>query len=136
LECGLLGHQFPLQIDQHVGARLRVGRIEFCLSQEALGERFGVSFHQIQKYERGAYRISASRLFVLANALLVPVQFFFDGLDDDGPQSAGSEDTDLYRFIASSAGVTLALAFSRIGNHEIRQRVIDLVHALAKQDGL
>jgi transcriptional regulator with XRE-family HTH domain len=125
-------HQTAAEIDQHVGARLRVRRIETGLSQEALGERLGVSFQQIQKYERGANRISASRLFVLANALSVPVQFFFDGLDDDAPLAAAPEGDELYRFIASSDGVALALAFSKISDQKIRRSVIDLVRTLAE----
>ena len=72
-----MGIRNATEIDQYVGSRMRVRRIEIGMSQEALGDQLGVTFQQVQKYERGANRISASRLFFLANALGVPIGFFY-----------------------------------------------------------
>lgn len=72
-------------VDVHVGARLRLRRILLGLSQEKLGEALGLSFQQVQKYERGSNRVSASRLWQIAKVLEVPVSFFFDDMpDEDG----------------------------------------------------
>lgn len=122
------------EIDQHVGARLRIRRLAIEMSQESLGERLGVSFQQIQKYERGSNRISASRLFFLADALDVPVAHFFDGLDDSGRVSGEAVPDDLYAFITSPDGVALAAAFSSIDDQAVRRKLVELARAVGGGD--
>ncbi|WP_109261561.1 helix-turn-helix domain-containing protein [Hyphobacterium indicum] len=124
------------QIDAHVGSRVRLRRQLMKMSQEKLGDELGVTFQQVQKYERGANRIGASRLYSLANVLDVPVNFFFDGLT--GVAAGGVAETEqspiVYDFIQSSDGVALAEAFSRIKTPKVRRRVLELVRSLADED--
>lgn len=79
----------PDPVDTHVGARVRERRLSLGMSQSTLGEHLGLTFQQIQKYERGANRISASKLWVIANFFEVPIEWFFDGL---GKTGKGQED--------------------------------------------
>jgi transcriptional regulator with XRE-family HTH domain len=104
----------PNYIDVHVGSRIRMRRQLINMSQEKLGELLGITFQQVQKYEKGANRISASRLFYSAKTLGVPVQFFFEGLPGldgaDGLKEGGTTD----EFVASlmtPEGIQLARAF-------------------------
>jgi len=123
-------------IDAHVGSRVRLRRQLMKLSQEKLGDALGVTFQQVQKYERGANRVGASRLYSLANVLDVPVNFFFEGLT--GVAAGGVAETEqspiVYDFIQSSDGVALAEAFSRIQTPKVRRRVLELVRSLADED--
>ena len=121
----------PTAIDQHVGARIRLRRCELEISQSDLGEALGVTFQQVQKYERGTNRVGASRLFFLAKTLEVPVQYFYEGLDEDGSTAipAAVNDT-LYDFIASPDGFDLARAFVAISDGKVRRSMIDLCRAL------
>ena len=122
----------PTSIDQHVGARLRLRRSLLDMSQSELGEKLGVTFQQVQKYERGTNRIGASRLFHVAKVMEVPVAYFFEGLDESGSSELKGEDSDtLYDFIASPDGLALASAFSAIKDQTVRRRVIDLLRSLA-----
>jgi transcriptional regulator with XRE-family HTH domain len=109
---------------------MRVRRIEIGMTQEALGDQLGVTFQQVQKYERGANRISASRLFFLATALGVPIGFFYEGLVGDGQLPATGPDDGLFGFISSPDGVAIAEAFSRIDSQPIRRRLIDLARTI------
>lgn len=124
------------QIDAHVGSRVRLRRQLMKMSQEKLGDELGVTFQQVQKYERGANRIGASRLYSLANVLDVPINFFFEGLT--GVAAGGVAETEqspiVYDFIQSSDGVALAEAFSRIKTPKVRRRVLELVRSLADED--
>lgn len=121
----------PTSIDQHVGARLRLRRTLLEMSQSELGEQLGVTFQQVQKYERGTNRIGASRLFHVAKVMQVPVAYFFEGLAEDGRSQLGNDDSDtLYDFIASPDGLALAAAFSSIKDQTVRRRVIDLLRSL------
>jgi len=123
------------QIDEHVGSRVRLRRQLLKMSQEKLGGELGVTFQQVQKYERGSNRIGASRLFRLSGVLDVPVAFFFDGLTPDA--SAGMAESAqspiIYDFIQSSDGVALAEAFSKITDSKVRRRILELVRALAAE---
>lgn len=125
----------PNPIDRHVGARVRLRRKMLKMSQETLGESLGVTFQQVQKYERGANRIGASRLFRTAHVLGVPVGYFFEGLQvSDNPVQGFAEDDQtplIYDFIASPEGVALASAFGRITDPQVRRRVLELVRALS-----
>jgi transcriptional regulator with XRE-family HTH domain len=124
------------QIDAHVGSRVRLRRQLLKMSQEKLGDELGVTFQQVQKYERGSNRIGASRLYSLSNVLDVPVSFFFEGLS--GVAAGGVAESDqspiVYDFIQSSDGVALAEAFSRIKTPKVRRRVLELVRSLADED--
>lgn len=124
----------PNPIDRHVGSRVRMRRLLVGLSQEKLGEALGITFQQIQKYEKGANRIGASRLQQIAKILAVPVEFFFDGAPS-GEVAAGfgemPQPSFVSEFMATSEGVQLTKAFVKINDPQIRRRVIDLVEAIA-----
>ncbi len=121
-------------VDIHVGARVRLRRLMLRMSQDKLGETLGVTFQQIQKYERGANRVSASRLWGMADVLNVPIQYFFEGLAEQA-LTGGFSDNDqtpmVYDFINSPDGVQLAAAFSRITDAKVRRQVLQLVRALS-----
>lgn len=123
-------------IDQHVGARMRLRRSQLDMSQSLLGEHLGVTFQQVQKYERGTNRIGASRLFNMSKIMGVPIQYFFEGLDESGHLDlAESESETLYDFIASTDGLDLAAAFSGIDDQGVRRRLIDLIRTLSTDKG-
>lgn len=132
----------PNPIDRHVGSRVRMRRMLAGISQEKLGEALGLTFQQIQKYEKGANRISASRLQQIAKKLEVPVSFFFDGAPSgDAPSATGatgfsdsSSTAYISDFLATSEGVQLTKAFVRIKSGRVRRRIVDLVEALAEED--
>ncbi len=136
------GSRKPNPIDAHVGSRVRLQRMLRGISQEKLGEKLGLTFQQIQKYEKGVNRIGASRLFELANVLGVPVQFFYDDapvLEERGalqPGFAEAPPTDSYvfEFLNTREGLELNRAFAKITDPATRRAVIDLVRALAKED--
>jgi len=128
----------PNPIDIHVGSRVRLRRMMLGMSQEKLGESLGITFQQIQKYEKGTNRIGASRLQHIARVLTVPVSFFFE----DAPGAPSSESSAggvaerpsasyVVDFLSSSEGVQLNKAFIRIKDPKIRRKVIELVRAMA-----
>jgi transcriptional regulator with XRE-family HTH domain len=126
----------PNPIDVHVGARLRLRRTLLGLSQEKLGEAVGITFQQLQKYERGANRISASRLFNLAQVLSVPVTFFFEDLPPAEEMISGKSsrsepsETDEFESMAKRETLELVRAYYRITDPAVRRRTFDLVKAL------
>lgn len=122
----------PNPIDIHVGARLRLRRTLLGLSQEKLGEAVGITFQQLQKYERGSNRISASRLYNLSQVLGVPVSFFFEDLPpgDADAALAGSAETDDFESMARRETLELVRAYYRITDPAVRKRTFDLVKAL------
>jgi transcriptional regulator with XRE-family HTH domain len=136
----LLGDPNP--IDVHVGARVRLRRTLMGMSQEKLGEAIGLTFQQVQKYERGANRVGASRLFDLSRVLDVPVSFFFDDMPDgvskQSPRliNAGTVDeiVDLPGSDPMTKRETLELvrAYYRITDPQVRRRIFDLAKVLAK----
>jgi transcriptional regulator with XRE-family HTH domain len=115
-------------VDSQVGARMRARRIGLGISQEDLGKAVGVSFQQIQKYEKGANRIGASRLQKLAHALEVPISYFFEGM---GGGEADGEGDDIIAFLATAQGLALARGFMRIKSAAVRRRILDFVAAVA-----
>ncbi len=131
----------PNPIDIHVGSRLRMRRMLLGLSQEKLGDLLGLTFQQVQKYEKGTNRIGASRLFELARILSVPVQFFYEGLPvaEDGNEGEPSESTEktssnskfIIDFVGSREGIELNRAFFRIADPKVRRSLIVLVKSLA-----
>ncbi|PZN48340.1 MAG: transcriptional regulator [Proteobacteria bacterium] len=128
----------PNPIDMHVGSRIRLRRNMLGMSQEKLGESLGITFQQIQKYEKGTNRVGASRLQAIASILGVPVAFFFENAPDHEPGRAGgfSEDaSSSYHvdFCSTPEGLQLNRAFVRIGDPKVRRKIIDLVKALADE---
>jgi transcriptional regulator with XRE-family HTH domain len=125
----------PNPIDTHVGSRIRLRRNMLGMSQEKLGENLGITFQQIQKYEKGTNRVGASRLQAIATILGVPVAFFFE--DAPGHETAGrgfSEDSSTafaVEFCSTTEGLQLNRAFVRIGDPKVRRKIIDLVKALS-----
>ncbi len=130
----------PNPIDIHVGSRVRFRRMLLGMSQEKLGELLGLTFQQVQKYEKGINRIGASRLFEIANVLGVNVQFFYDDAPDLGLPGAqagfaeGSNSDYVGGFLKSREGIELNRAFARISDPKVRRSVVDLVRSLADDD--
>ena len=125
----------PNPIDVHVGTRVRLRRQVMKMSQEKLGDQLGVTFQQVQKYERGANRVGASRLWKMSQVLEVPVGFFYDGLEQVGVITEFAEDDQMpivYDFINSTDGVNLAKAVSQIKNKAVRRQILELARSLAK----
>ena len=123
-------------VDVHVGGRVRLRRMLLGMSQEKLGEGLGLTFQQVQKYEKGANRIGASRLFELARILGVSVQYFFEELvsheGDGAPGFAESIGDDyLVEFLNSREGIELNRAFLRIEDPRARRAILELVRSLA-----
>jgi transcriptional regulator with XRE-family HTH domain len=120
-------------IDAHVGNRVRLRRMLVGMSQERLGELLGLTFQQVQKYEKGVNRIAAGRLFEISGILGVPVSFFYE--DIDGRRSVGfaegGEPPPVMEFVSSGEGLQLSLAFMRIEDPKVRRRILDLVRSLA-----
>jgi transcriptional regulator with XRE-family HTH domain len=127
----------PNPIDKHVGGRVRMQRMLLGMSQEKLGDAIGLTFQQVQKYEKGANRVSASRLQQISDVLGVPVTFFFD--DAPGPQRTASRDDApspdiLTDFLATSDGLALAKAFTRIKRAKVRRGIVRLVEEITGDD--
>jgi len=125
----------PDPIDVHVGARVRLRRTLLGMSQEKLGEAIGLTFQQVQKYERGANRISASKLWLLANVLDVPVSFFFDDVGESGDITLSAnlvvEEPIGPDPMAKRETLELVRAYYRITDTTIRKRLFDLTKAVA-----
>lgn len=127
----------PNPIDKHVGSRVRMRRMMLSMSQEKLGDALGLTFQQVQKYEKGTNRIGASRLQQIANILQVPVSFFFEGAPDLGgtptPEGMSEAPSPTYvsDFLATSDGLALTKAFMRIQDAKLRRRIVDLVEHIA-----
>ena len=129
----------PHPIDVHVGGRVRLRRTMLGMSQDKLGEALGLTFQQIQKYEKGVNRIGASRLFEISKILDIPIQFLFDDFDtltgasygfaENGPET---DSAPLMEFLSSAEGVQLCKHFVDIKDPRVRRRVIDLVKTLAQ----
>lgn len=122
-------------VDVHVGSRVRLRRMLLGMSQEKLGEHLGLTFQQVQKYEKGINRIGASRLFDLSQVLGVPVQFFYEELSVSGAPDAGfgerPAESYAVEFLGSREGLELNKAFARITDSKVRRSIVDLVRAFA-----
>lgn len=125
----------PSQVDVDVGRRIRVQRKNKGLSQISLADALGITFQQVQKYEKGTNRVGASRISHIAQILEVPVSFFFDGgqpkVGNEGSAGDEKKATELMQFVASSIGRDLNEAFIQIRSHSVKKRVVNLVKALA-----
>ena len=129
----------PNPIDIHVGSRVRLRRTMLGMSQEKLGDSLGITFQQIQKYEKGANRIGASRLQQISAVLKTPISFFFEDApgSPDGTASGFAEsDSSNYvvNFLSSSEGLQLNKAFIRIKDPKVRKKIVDLVRSLADEE--
>ena len=133
--------KLPNPVDLHVGARLRMRRMFVGMSQEKLGEHLGLTFQQVQKYEKGLNRIGASRLYAISRILDTPVQYFFDDMPATMPDGHPISDnavgapshTPVAEFLATSEGVALNVAFAKISDQATRKRLADLVRTLAEE---
>ena len=127
--------KIPNPIDKHVGARVRMRRLMVGMSQGKLGEALDVTFQQVQKYEKGANRIGASRLQQLARVLEVPPAFFFDGAPSGDGSSVGFAESNgsshTADFVLTSEGLQLNRAFAAIRDPKVRKRILDLVESLS-----
>ncbi|MEP3047151.1 MAG: helix-turn-helix transcriptional regulator [Roseibium sp.] len=120
----------PGSVDLHVGGRIRLRRMMLGLSQQKLGETLGMSFQQVQKYEKGTNRIGAGRLYSLSLALKAPVSFFFEGIED---MDTAEDATTLMDLMQSPDAVKLSMAFEKISDPDVRNNIIKLTQAIAKQ---
>jgi transcriptional regulator with XRE-family HTH domain len=115
-------------VDVAVGNRIRVQRLLSDMSQSALGDAIGVTFQQVQKYEKGANRVGASRLTQIAKALGVPIKTFFDGSDEnDSSQQAGTA----FEFLAVPGALELVQAYAQIHDNKLRRSLVALVQDMA-----
>lgn len=128
----------PNPIDKHVGSRVRMRRMMIGMSQEKLGEKLGITFQQIQKYEKGTNRVGASRLQQIATSLSVPPSFFFEGapVPEDGGNSFAEPPSPAYvsDFLATSDGLSLTKAFMKVKDPKVRRRIVDLVESMVAED--
>ena len=136
----------PSPIDVHVGSRIRLRRTLLGMSQERLGEALGLTFQQVQKYERGVNRVGASRLFDLSRVLDVPISFFFDDMPESLASTYGSQASrratgfsemqDSFSDDALNRRETLELvrAYYRITDPAVRKRVFDLIKSMGPAD--
>ncbi len=135
----MIAKKAPNPIDKHVGSRVRMRRMMLSMSQEKLGDALGLTFQQVQKYEKGTNRIGASRLQQISHILQVPVSFFFDGAPHvhvpgmGRTEGMGEAPSPAYvsDFLATSDGLALTKAFMRISNSKLRRRIVDLVEQIA-----
>jgi transcriptional regulator with XRE-family HTH domain len=123
----------PNPTDVYVGSRVRMRRKMLGLSQEKLGEKLGITFQQIQKYEKGTNRVGASRLQAMANAMEVPVSYFFPDATE-AAQGGMREESAAFMmdFMSTSEGLDLSRAFTRIRSAKVRRKVVELVRAMAE----
>jgi transcriptional regulator with XRE-family HTH domain len=119
----------PGPIDRHIGNRVRTRRITIGMSQEKLGDALGLTFQQVQKYEKGTNRIGASRLLQIAHVLDVSIEFFFEGLPDT--RTGVSGDSAMAEFLMIPESDRLVWGFLRLKDGEARKKVTDLVDWLA-----
>ena len=126
----------PTEMDRHVGNRLRMRRMLIGMSQEKLGDALGLTFQQVQKYEKGTNRIGAGRLQEIAHVLgVVPAYFYEDGPGSTQVTASGfaeGESATVMQFVSSPEGLLLIKAFARVGDAKVRRKIIDLVSVLAE----
>ena len=129
----------PNPVDKYVGSRVRMRRIMLGMSQEKLGEALGLTFQQVQKYEKGTNRVGASRIQQISEILQVPVSFLFEG----GPSGTvgaegfteGTSPDFVSDFLATSEGLALTRAFTRITDAKLRRSIVEMVEQIAAREG-
>ena len=128
----------PNPVDLYVGGRIRMRRRTLGVSQEKLAEDLGLTFQQVQKYERGANRVSASKLYEIARSLSTPVAFFFEGLNDPTTSAPGEapQDNAVHDFLMTNEGLELASIFPKVKRTRVRRRLLELVRAMAEDEEL
>ena len=122
-------------VDKKVGQRVRSRRLEIGMSQERLAEMLGVTFQQVQKYEKGVNRIAVSRLFDIANALEMPAGRFFEGLNHARGGVAETKQDYADDALATPEGAQLMAMFGSIKSQKLRRKVLELVKTLTDEDG-
>ncbi len=134
-----MGIKAPNPTDRHVGSRVRMRRMMLGMSQEKLGDALGLTFQQVQKYEKGTNRIGASRLHQIARVLSVPVEFFYEGAPQvEGAGSGGGGFAEappsgyVSDFLTTSEGLELIKAFIEIKDPKVRRKLVDLAKALGQ----
>ncbi len=127
----------PNPVDKYVGSRVRMRRIMLGMSQEKLGEALGLTFQQVQKYEKGTNRVGASRIQQISEILQVPVSFLFEG-GPGGTSADGLSDAPspayVADFLATSEGLALTRAFTRITDAKLRRSIVDMVEQIAARE--
>ena len=127
----------PNPIDVHVGSRIRLRRNMISMSQEKLGEALGITFQQIQKYEKGTNRVGASRLQQISQVLGVPVAFFFEDAPGETPahgeMAEANSSAYVVDFLSSAEGLQLNRSFARISDAKVRRKIVELVRTLADE---
>ncbi len=127
----------PDPIDRHVGSRVRMQRVLMKMSQEKLGDALGLTFQQVQKYEKGTNCIGASRLQQISKTLNVPPSFFFEGAPVSDAAQSGFEEEGSSKFVVdflgTAEGLHLNRSFARIRDPKVRKRIVELVATLAEQ---
>lgn len=123
----------PNAIDHKIGRRIKARRQSLGHNQQFLADEIGVSYQQVQKYENGADRVGASRLFAIAGALGVPISYFFEDQHDGEPdgEAADAERHIIERTLAEEEGRNLILCFSRIRDPQLRLKVLELAELLS-----
>ncbi|HMK78087.1 MAG TPA: helix-turn-helix transcriptional regulator [Xanthobacteraceae bacterium] len=122
-------------VDVHVGLRIRAARLAAGLSQERLGTALGVTFQQVQKYEKGANRVGAGRLSDIARVLSVPVAYFFESdAADEHAGGLGEGFNDITVVLSTTEGMRIARALARIPDSELRRRIADLLEAMIERE--
>lgn len=125
-------------VDVHVGSRVKLRRMALGVSQDTLGKSMGLTFQQIQKYEKGVNRISASKIYELSRLLEVPIDYFFDGYGDGADYGDGlaeeSQGDPFMELIRSPDGVQLCRHFASIRDPDVKKRVLDLVKSIAEAE--
>ena len=128
----------PNPTDKYVGARIRMRRLMLGMSQTALAQGLDLTFQQIQKYEKGTNRVGASRLQQISEVLQVPVSFLFDGGPSGviGGEVSAESASPAYiaDFLATSEGLALTRAFTRIPDAKLRRSIVDLVEQIADRE--
>jgi transcriptional regulator with XRE-family HTH domain len=128
----------PNPVDKYVGSRVRMRRIMLGMSQEKLGEALGLTFQQVQKYEKGTNRVGASRLQQISEILQVPVSFLFEGgpgaIETANGFGEAASPTYVSDFLATSEGLALTRAFTRIADTKLRRSIVDLVEQIAARE--
>ncbi len=127
----------PNPVDKYVGSRVRMRRIMRGMSQEKLGDALGLTFQQIQKYEKGTNRVGASRLQQIADVLQVHVSFMFEGAPagaNSGGMGEAASPAYVSDFLATSDGLALTKAFTRLKDAKLRRSIVDLVEQIAARE--
>ncbi|MEQ1931514.1 MAG: helix-turn-helix transcriptional regulator [Parvularculaceae bacterium] len=129
-----MAKKHPHPVDVHVGGRVRMRRMMLGLSQDKLGDALGLTFQQVQKYEKGSNRMGASRIFEIANVLEVPIQYFYDDFSTKNGSYgfAEAEGDSFMQLLHSPEGVQLCRHFAEIRDPKVRRKVLDLVKTLSE----